>query len=225
MRKRYDENGKLYKIIHNMPFDKIPDDYKLKSILLDEFAHLSYVGIMKNLYSNYLLDLDITKFSEKEKEEMLDLDIKTTFDDLDYSKEILSAMALDYLKSACKLVESIMAERMSETVCSYYVVPCAYLCKHAIELKIKECLLKQEIYNFNSHNIKILWEKLKPTDIPQYKNVTNFILEVDKVDETEMVLRYGINNKLKPFSQKFQFDVVAMVENTEYLFNVLYEYC
>lgn len=122
MRKRYDETGKCLGA-HNMTYDEIPDDYVMKKIILDDKVFdLSYLGVMK-----YLRSIKVDESFE---------------DDAYYSKEVIGHMALDYLESALYLQKGIVADRGGEMV-TYYFIPCAFLCKHAIELKLKECLLSK----------------------------------------------------------------------------------
>jgi len=124
MRERRDQNGNL-KGYHNMMFDDIADDYQMQKVILEDKVYdLSYLGVMKHLRT--------IKVGEE------------FADDIFYSSEVLSHMALDYLESARFLYQGIVADRGQDLV-TYYLIPCAFLCKHSIELKLKECLLSKEI--------------------------------------------------------------------------------
>lgn len=203
MRNRYDENGNLIGA-HNMIFDNIPDDYEVQKVLLnDKVYDLSYLGVMKHLRT--------IKAGEE-------------FDDnIFYSSEVLSHLALDYLNSARLLYQGIVADRDGNTV-TYYFIPCAFLCKHSIELKIKECLLSKGETELKGHSVLNLWNQMNETDIPQYDRLNQFIQEVEKIDSNEMALRYGISKGLEPLQESFKFDINNFLTNTMYLFNILDEY-
>lgn len=205
MRERYDEEGNL-KGYHCIIFDEIPDDYKMKPVILqNKVPDLSYLGIMK-----YLRDI-------KAGDE---------FDDNEfYSSEVISKMALDYLQSAVFLQKGVQNDRnQEEMLVSHYLIPCAYLCKHSIELKLKECLLAKKEKNIKGHSVLKLWEILNESQIPHYSQFCTFVQEVEKIDSNEMALRYGISNKLEPLQEKFKFNIDALINNTMFLFNVLDEF-
>lgn len=203
MRARYDSNGNIVGC-HRMIFDDIPDDYQIKRVIFDDKVYdLSYLGVMKHLRDN------------KVAEEFED----NTF----YSSEVISHMALDYLNSAIYLQKGIIADRGQDCV-SYYLIPCAYLCKHSIELKLKECLLSKGEKELKGHSVLALWNKLNETSVPNYDKLQDFITEVEKIDNNEMALRYGISKGLEPLTEKFKFDVDNLISNTMFLFNILDEY-
>ena len=203
MRERYDEQGNLIGA-YQMIFDNIPDDYRMKKVVLDDkVPDLSYVGVMKYLRS------------VKAGEEFSD--------DIFYSKEVLSYLALDYINSALLLQKGIAAERGQDIV-SYYLIPCAYLCKHSIELKLKECLLEKYGKLEGGHSVLALWNALNEKELIHYQELDIFIKEVDKIDSNEMALRYGISTKLTPLQESFKFDIDNMLANTMFLFNVVDEY-
>ncbi len=203
MRARYDDNGNI-KGYHRMLFDNIPDDYQIEKVILyDKFIDLSYLGVMKHLRDNKVAN----EFEDNKY----------------YSSEILSHMALDYLKAALYLQKGIIADRGQDVV-SYYFIPCAFLCKHSIELKLKECLLVKGESRLNGHSILSLWKKLNVIEMPQYFELYEFIKEVEKIDNNEMALRYGISKDLLPLQERFKFDIDKLISNTMFLFNILDEY-
>lgn len=203
MRNRYDSDGKLVGA-HNMIFDDIPDDYVMKTVLTgDKFCDWSYVGIMKHLRT-------IQAGEEFEEDKY-------------YSLEVLSHMALDYLKSAQYLYGGIVNDRDGNTV-SYYLVPCAFACKHSIELKLKECQIEKGFLELKGHSVLKIWNDLDEMDIPHSQEISNFLEEVEKIDNNEMALRYGVSGKLAPLQEKFKFDIDNMISNTMFLFNVVDEY-
>ena len=147
MRARYDENGKLIGS-YNMIFDDVPDDYQMGKFLLSgQVPDLSFLGVMKHLRNIKVAD---------------------EFEDNDYySKEVLSHLANDYLYSALLLHKGILADRSTEVV-SLYLIPCAYLCKHSVELKLKECLLEKYGRIEQSHSVAKLWSVLNEKELAQY---------------------------------------------------------
>ena len=203
MRERYDDNGNLIGYCR-MVFDEMPDDYQIKKVILEDKVYdLSYLGVMKHLRDNNVAP----EFSDNNF----------------YSSEVLSHMALDYLNSAMYLHKGIIADRGQDLV-SNYVIPCGFLCKHSIELKIKECLLSMGEKELKGHSVLTLWDKLNKADLPQYDRLRDFIVEVEKIDNNEMALRYGISKGLEPLQEKFKFDVDNLISNTMFLFNILEEY-
>lgn len=187
-----------------MIFDNIPDDYKMQKVLTgDKFADWSYVGIMKHL-----------RIIEAGDE---------FFDKKFYSTEVLSHMAMDYIKSAQYLYSGIVGDRDGNTV-SYYLVPCAFACKHSIELKLKECQIEKGFEKLKGHSVLEVWKALDEMNIPHAADITSFLEEVEKIDNNEMALRYGIGKNLEPLQEKFKFDIDTLLTNTMFLFNVLDEY-
>lgn len=203
MRPRYDENGNEYRW-HNMIFDDMPDDYIIRQILLNNgFQDVSYVGFMKQL--------------RKSKR------VKAFDDNIVYSKEVISHLALDYLDSALFLHRGIVAERGTNIV-SAYLIPCAFLCKHSVELKLKECLLEKYGNVEKFHSVAKLWDMLDEKEVIHYEELNFFIQELETIDKNEMALRYGVSVKLEPVQEDFMFDIDALLNNTKFFFNVVDEY-
>lgn len=203
MRDRYDESGNCIRK-HNMLFDEIPDDYVVKKVILDDKVFdLSSLGVMKHIRSTKKYDF---------------------FDDnAYYSRTVLSYLAMDYLESAKYLQRGIVADRGGEIITNYFI-PCAFLCKHAIELKIKECLIAEGAEELNGHSALVLWNQIKTVGFPHYDELQSFIMEIEKIDKNEMALRYGVSSKLEPLSENYKFDIDNLIQNTMFLFNVLDEY-
>ena len=140
-------------------------------------------------------------------------------DDMFYSSEVISHMALDYLESACFLQKGIVEDRGGEIV-SQYLIPAAFLCKHSIELKLKECLLIKGADKLKGHSILNLWNELDENGLVHFKEIDGFINEMEQIDSNEMALRYGISKDLLPLKEDFRFDIDAMLLNTKFLMNV-----
>ena len=210
MRYRYDENGEIIGS-HSMVFDSIPDDYQVESIFVfdDMFPDLSYLGILGHL-KEYYSQRNLTEYE-------LGVEFR---DDEWFRQELFENMALDYLYSARFLWQRINAERNQDVV-SRYLIPCTFLCKHAMELYIKRCLLSKGIKRFRSHSVKKLWEMLDAESIPDYNRLTAFVEEVEKVDCSEMALRYGLGNDLNLISSNLHYDIDRLLTNAMYMFNVL----
>lgn len=203
LRARYDEIGNICSY-HRVLFNSIPDDYKIKSVLTDKFSYdMSYVGVMKHLRTN-----------EKNEE---------FSDDKYYSSEVLSHMAMDYIKSSQYLHSAIVNDRDGETV-TYYLIPCAFCCKHSIELKLKECQIEKGFKELKGHSVLSIWNELNEKGIPHSREIEVFLEEVDRIDNNEMALRYGIGKHMNPLQEKYLFDIDALINNTMFLFNVLDEF-
>lgn len=203
MRERRDQNGNL-KGYHNMIFDNISDDYQIQKVILeDKLYDLSYLGVMKHLRTI------------KAGEEFAD--------DNFYSSEVLSHMALDYLNSARFLYQGIIGDRGQDLV-TYYFIPCTFLCKHSIELKLKECLLSKGVHELKGHSVLGIWNDLNEKQIPHGAELQRFLSEVEKIDNNEMALRYGISKGLSPLQEDFKFNIDNLITNTMFLFNVVDEY-
>ena len=203
MRPRYDENGKLIGA-HKMIFDDMPDDYQMRQFLLSEkVTDLSYLGVM-----NYLRNINAA-------DEFQDNNF--------YSKEVLSHLAFDYLFSALLLHKGVLADR-GKSVVSPSLIPCAYLCKHSVELKLKECLLEKYKKIQQSHSVLELWNSLDEKGLKQYDNLDFFIKELEMMDKNEMALRYGVSVNLEPLKEDFKFDIDILLDNSKFFFNVVDEY-
>lgn len=204
MRFRYDEKGEIIGA-HNMIFDDISDDYRIKRILTDKKTQdLSYVAVMKQLRNAKVAD----EFENNNY----------------YSKEVLSHLSIDYLYSALYLQNGIIEDRKANDVLSLYIIPCTYLCRHSIELKLKECLLEKYGNIENSHSIEKLWYKLSEKSILHYDELNAFVKELETIDKNEMALRYGVSVKLEPLQEDFVFDIDALLKNTKFFFNVVDEH-
>lgn len=202
MRARYDENGNISSY-HRMVFKSIPDDYEMKTILTDgKFSDLSHVGIMKHLRAEKVEDFSNPQF---------------------YSSEVFSHMAMDYIMSARYLFGAIVNDRDVETV-SYYTIPCAFACKHSIELKLKECQIVKGATELSGHSVLRIWNDLDEKSIPHADEIRTFLEEVEKIDNNEMALRYGVSKNMNPLQEEYKFNIDSLISNTMFLFNVLDEY-
>lgn len=142
---------------------------------------------------------------------------------LNQGEDVLSHLANDYLYSALLLHKGILADRSTEVV-SLYLIPCAYLCKHSVELKLKECLLEKYGRIEQSHSVAKLWSVLNEKELAQYGVIDSFIQELEAMDKNEMALRYGVSVKLEPLQEEFKFDIDMLLANTKYFFNVVDEF-
>ena len=91
-------------------------------------------------------------------------------------------------------------------------------------LQTGKCLLSMGEKELKGHSVLTLWDKLNKEGLPQYDKLRAFIVEVEKIDNNEMALRYGISKGLEPLQEKFKFDVDNLISNTMFLFNILEEY-
>ena len=132
-------------------------------------------------------------------------------------------VSCSHLYSALLLHKGILADRGTKVV-SLYLIPCAYLCKHSVELKLKECLLEKHGRIEPSHSVAKLWNALDEKELAQYGVIDSFIQELEAMDKNEMALRYGVSVKLEPLQEEFKFDIDMLLANTKYFFNVVDEF-
>ena len=209
MRWFYDENGCPIRGVA-VPFEEIPEEYEVKTIKLTKFKDISYLGFVREL-SEHSSDFQNMLKSNEDS----------------VGADILSHLAYDYLASAIDLQKSVTNDRNGPyLVASHYVIPCIFCCRHAIELKLKQCIYKVSKEKPSNHKIFNLWSiitsKKSGTGIDK---LNSFIAEVDSMDENEIVMRYGIDKNLRLLKEKYLIDIDALIQNTKYLFNVLAVEC
>lgn len=208
MRFYYDENGKPIRGVA-IPFEEVPEEYEIKTIKLNNIRDLSYLG-----YIRKLSDDDAFKQFYNDNEAPMVADI-------------VSHLAMDYLKSAISLQNSILKDRNGpHLVVSRYSIPCIFCCRHAIELKLKQCVFKITNEKPSDHSIIKLWAKLISTKFgSRIMKLNPFIQEVNAMDGNEIVMRYGMDKDLKLLKEDYLIDVDALIQNTKYLFNVMTVEC
>lgn len=209
MRFFYDDKGKLVKGVA-IPFEEIPEEYEIKTIKLTQFKDISYLGFVRELSERSSDFIEILEDNEDA-----------------VGADILSHLAYDYLQSAIVLQKSVVEDRNGPyLIASHFVIPCIFCCRHAIELKLKQCIYDVSKEKSPEHIIINLWNKItsKKSGIGISK-LNSFILEVNSMDENEIVMRYGIDKSLKLLKEKYMIDIDALIQNTKYLFNVLAVEC
>ena len=211
-----------------IPYKQISDNYKVSSIFSDEDAFFDYnsIIILKKLYEDGLL----TNGDIKEENGEIIIKNEHLYNGCEYSSTLYHYLAKEYLDSALILAKFVLNERekritKDDIVLSSYVNPCAFLCRHAIELKLKQCLAEQNNINTNSHDLKKLWnsidkEKLSLDIISQFDKFISEIIEIDPNGES---IRYGTNKKALPIKEPVNYDCLALVSNAMYLFNQLHK--
>lgn len=209
MRTFYDENGNPVRSVA-IPFEEIPEEYEIKSIKTDGFKDISYLSYIRELSENS----DDFKALLKNNEDAV-------------GSHILSHLAYDYLQSAISLQKYVINDRYGPVIIvSHYFIPCLFCCRHAIELKLKQCLYIVNKEKLNNHTIIELWKKIisKKTGV-WLKKIDSFIQEINAMDENEIVMRYGLDKNLKLLKEKYLIDIDCLIDNTKYLFNVLAVEC
>lgn len=198
----------------NLPYNLIPDNYDIKSCLTNGYD-LSYTGFMKSMIKKYKNEVFGSKYERGSEFQNKDW----------YSQEIIVHQAYDFLASATFLRNGLNINRGRDIV-SHYVIPCAYCCRHAVELYLKYCALAKgvESKKLICHKITDLWNIIDEKDIPRYDKITAYIQELDIIDENGMALRYGLNKAFDIPNENFQFNVDIMICNAMYLINVLDEF-
>ena len=209
MRIFYDEDGRPIRSVA-IPFEEIQEEYEISTIFLDGFKDVSYLGFIRELSE---CSDDFKKILKGDESAV--------------GADILSHLAYDYLKSAIILQKAIKDDRCGPNIIvSYYVIPCIFCCRHAIELKLKQCVYNINKETTNNHIIIDLWESIvcKKTG-KGIDKLNKFIQEVNAMDENEIVMRYGLDKNLKLLKEKYLIDIDALIENTKYLFNVMAVEC
>ena len=129
------------------------------------------------------------------------------------------------MESAIYLCTGVNSERDGDSI-SNYVIPCAYCCRHAIELYLKYCALVKKIEpnKLICHKIVELWNIVDEKHIPNYDNLTEYINELDIIDKNGMALRYGLDKSFNIPNENFQININNMIHNAMYLINILEEF-
>jgi HEPN domain-containing protein len=144
-------------------------------------------------------------------------------DDDTYAEWMLHSISYAFLVSAETLIKNMPHDK---NVVAHEVIPSLFLCKHALELKLKHCLIVLGETNFSSHNVVDLWQKviaLHPMAPTYAKPMQTFIQEMHNLDNNEIALRYGTNQNLQPLQEDFVANSATVVYNTKCVFNVLHE--
>lgn len=214
-----------------IPYKQISDDYKIISIFPTKpngvFDYNS-ISIFKKLYDKgYLINGTIQNCNGEPK-----IKDKHIYNGNEFSEVLYSYLAKEYLDSAITLCQYIQQERkgMKENGnmrLSSYVNPCAFLCRHAIELKLKQCLCKQNEQAksiCNSHKLLKLWDKVDKSKLnsQKIKQLTTFISELSDIDPNSESIRYGTDKTLLPIQNICDYDCIALIQNAMYLFNQLH---
>ncbi len=204
-----------------IPFKDISDNYKIESMLTRGVCDFNSIEVFKHLYQEGLL----TNGVAKEVDGKIIIENEHPYSGEEYSQLLFSYLSKEYIDSAIVLANCVLRERMDdEEILSSYANPCAFLCRHAVELKLKQCLCRQNNPNSNTHNIKELWNQIDKSKFDRNieNELTFFIEELSLIDKNEMSLRYGTGKDLLPIAEKLQFDCIKLTNNTKYLFNKLH---
>lgn len=152
-----------------------------------------------------------------------DLNIPEFQCDDTYAAWMLHSISYSFLVSAETLITNMPHDK---NIVANEVIPSLFLCKHALELKLKHCLIVLGETNFSSHNVLDLWQKvltLHPITPTYAKSMQTFIQEMHNLDNNEIALRYGTNKNLQPLQEDFIANSATVVYNTKCVFNVLHE--
>lgn len=150
-------------------------------------------------------------------------------DDISYNKMSLSQLSWEYLVSADILREEwhksmVYKEGQLQSYNPCIFIPCAYLCRHSLELKLKEliCRLSPENKIVTGHDFQKLWKKL--IDIcpdPRLQKIEPVILDMRELDDDGMKLRYSLDKQGQSYSGKsYYFDADILVDNTKYCYKI-----
>lgn len=189
-------------------FGELPEDYKFR----DCTHKLSVLNLTSELAAmNVLLK-------------------RGTIPDIKYQICSFRKLALDYVVSADKLREAfhdgIKADNGGHSFNPRFFIPCAYACRHAIELLLKYAILSKtrnlDVLK-NNHWIEKLWVEFQKhyTD-ERISKLQQFIDMLKVIDGDGIKLRYGFDNQGNPYpTESYIFDIDALMDNTGYFFDTL----
>ena len=203
-------------------FKEIPENYSIKSIITKGNCDLNSIEVFRFLYEEGKL----TNGTMKEVDGKIVVENERRLDGDEYSAELFSFLAKEYIDSALVLAKCVLEERAEpEKKLSSYANPCSFLCRHAIELKIKQCLCCQHNSDSSAHNLNKLWDSLDKSKLEQHvvDALTTFINEVSLIDEKGITWRYGTEKNRLPIEECLQVDCCMLTQNTMFLFNQLHK--
>ncbi len=209
-----------------IPYKQIPDEYEVVSIFpKNGIYNLNSISVFKKLYNDEYLKTGIAKEIDGE----IVIDNEHLYYGNEYSETLFRYLSKEYLDSACVLAQHVLQEEKEMTedniFLSSYANPCAFLCRHAIELKIKQCLYEQKNQEINKHKLDFLWSKVDKTKLTknEIEQLNKFIKEISSLDPNGESVRYGVGHDLLPMDGKSDFDCIALIHNAMYTFNVLHK--
>jgi len=204
-------------------YEEILDDYSITTIFVKEIVDLNSIDVYHRLYEAGKLTNGIAK--EVDGKCIIINERKYNGDE--YASQLYFFLSKEYLDSAIVLAKFVLQERKIPDMLSSYANPCSFLCRHAIELKLKHCLSYQRNSNSNAHNLKELWDLIDKSKMEQtvISELDGFIDEVSRIDEKGISWRYGTDKKCLPINDYLQIDCCILTQNTMYLFNQLQKIC
>lgn len=211
-----------------IPYKQIPEDYKVISIFpVNEGEVFDYnsISIFKKLYNEGLLTNGVIK----ENEGNVTIEDEHIFNGKEYSEQLFSYLSKEYMDSALILAKFILQERKEningKITVSSYANPCAFLCRHAIELKIKQCLCHQGYEEIKIHKLDRLWQMLNKEifDEDVINQLNSYMNEISQIDSNGESIRYGTGDNLLPIESKTDYDCIILVQNGMFLFNQLHK--
>ena len=216
-----------------IPYKQIPADYKIVSIFpdisagerKDGFFDYNTIFVLKEMHNAGLL----TNGTIKSVNDEITVENEHLYNGCEYSNVLYQYLSKEYMDSAKALATLVSEERKKintkDAVLSSYANPCAFLCRHAIELKLKQCLACQSNLDTNHHNLIALWEKINKDKLDSNVifQLTTFISEISKIDPNGESIRYGTDKKALPIKEPVNYDCLALISNAMYLFNQLHK--
>ena len=211
-----------------IPYKQIPEDYKVVSIfstIKKGIFDYNSISIFKKLYKGGSLKNGTVKEINGE----VVTENEHTLNGKEYSEQLFSYLSKEYMDSALILAQCILQERKENVegndAVSSYVNPCAFLCRHAIELKIKQCLYQQDHEEIKTHKLNELWKMLNKEILSEdvINQLGDYIKEISQIDDNGESIRYGTGHNLLPINSKTDYDCIALVQNGMFLFNQLHK--
>lgn len=211
-----------------IPYKQIPEDYKVVSIfppIENGVFDYNSISIFKKLYKGGYL----TNGTVKKNDNKAVIEDEYILNGKEYSERLFSYLSKEYMDSSLKLTQCVLQERKENAegndIVSSYANPCAFLCRHAIELKIKQCLCQQGHEEIKTHKLNELWQMLNKEILSEdvIRQLGDYIKEISQIDDNGESIRYGTGHNLLPINSRTDYDCIALVQNGMFLFNQLHK--
>ncbi len=141
---------------------------------------------------------------------------------------LLREMADDYLSAADQLIQSLIVKENEMLSVNRSFIPIGYLCRHAIELKLKECLYAKGHDLTNKHDLQLLFNRFNWDDYTNeewFIKTKTIIDDISTLDNDGFHLRYGFATNGSLYDWDFyMFNPYNFVYDTKFVFNVFTKY-
>lgn len=209
--KRYDfdSDGKIIGC-RSVLFEDVRDDYELQDFTTSISAENTYSQVMA---------LNILHTHQNEFP-MINLSANS------YQEGALHELAIDYIVSASSLQKVFRSSLTGISFNPHYFLPCAYCCRHAVELLLKYGIFRKT-KSVNSikknHWLAKLWPVFRSYYIDErVDKFDEYIGWLILLDDDGSKLRYGFDNQGNPYSiDSYMFNLDVLVDDSKYFFDVI----